>query len=290
MKSLFRSLVRRFVAALKPLLARALPDLLMPKYLYHSPMDYSTESYPPNYGASIYVPGEDLPVPPPEVRPGYSPHDDQYYLEWGKRDHDLIVELIKKHGDYRPNMAIFDWGCASGRVLRHFHAEHKHLGWKLFGTDIQSYLVEWIRQNFPPKFNVICGTTVPHLPYKDDSLDVVYGISVLTHTKYLWDFWLTEFKRVLKPGGLCIQTVQCEAAWEFYHKHKNEGWVQDGHPSSMLEKPKMRDDYFFYGDVFISQIFFKEECLKCYYGRIMTVVEFLPPPEPGYQNWIVMRA
>lgn len=176
-------------------------------------------------------------------------------------------------------------------MLRHFYNnEHKTLGWKLHGSDIQAYLVEWMRQHFPREIEVLSASTFPRLPYKDDSLDVIYGISVFTHTKYLWDAWLSEFRRVLRPGGLAIQTVQCEHAWRFYHKNRHLDWVQAGHPRSMLDQRQMSEDYFLYGDAFISQTFFKEETIKRYWGRIMEVVDFLPPLKGQYQNWIVLRA
>src|SRR5262249_38194416 len=111
-----------------------------------------------------------------------------------------------------------------------------------------------------------------------------------THTKYLWDMWLAEFRRVLKPGGLCIQTIQCEYAWQFYHQHRGEEWVSKGHPASMLEQPTMDRDFFFYGDAFVSQTFYKEDTLKRYWGRYMKVVDFLPPPPVfHYQNWVVLK-
>lgn len=294
MKSIKSAVSRRLNGYLKraePIrqLESMVDGLKMPRYLYHSPLDYSLETHPPSYGASIAVEGEPLPVPPKECRPGYSPDDDQHYLEWGKYDHDLIMDIIAKHRGFKDNFEILDWGCSSGRVLRHFYQEAKSRGWKIRGVDIQAYLVEWMRRNFPPEIKIHCVTTFPHLPFKDASLDVIYGISVFTHTKYLWDMWLTEFSRVLKPGGLCLQTVQCETAWRFYHEHRNEGWVRQGHPESMLKKPGMDEDFFLYGDAFSSQTFYREETIKRYWGRHMTVVDFLPPPKWSYQNWIILR-
>jgi len=224
------------------------------------------------------------------VRPGYSPDDDQHYLEWGKHDHDHIMTLIKKHRGVDPGMSILDFGCSSGRVLRHFYEEYKTLDWRLHGIDIQAYLVEWMRRNFPPEIQVICGSTYPHLPYEDRSMDCVFGVSVFTHTKYLWDTWLAEIRRVLKPGGLCLQTVQCERAWRFYHEHRDEEWVQQGHPETMLSKAEMDTDYFQYGDAFVSQNFFREDTIKKFWSRIMPVVDFLAPdPRYGYQDWIVLQ-
>ena len=69
-------------------------DLLMPKYLYTSPLDYDIESHPPKYDPPVFLPGEELPIPPPKCRPGYSPDDDMVYLKWGKDDHDFIIEMF----------------------------------------------------------------------------------------------------------------------------------------------------------------------------------------------------
>ena len=264
-------------------------DQLMPKYLYHAPLDYSTESHPPEFGTSILLPGQSIPIPPSNCRPGYAPDDDQLYLRWGKSDHDFIMKIVEKHYGVKRDISILDFGCSSGRVLRHFDQERRDLNWNLKGTDIQAFLVEWMRQYFPPEFEVLCGTSYPHLPFEDNSLDIIFGISVFTHTKYLWDTWLMEFKRVLKPGGLCMQTIQCETAWKFYHENRNTDWVKSGHPQSMLAKPAMDEDFFFYGDGHCSQIFFKEEVAKKYWNRYLEVVDFLPPPEFGYQNWIVAK-
>ncbi len=291
LKRLIPKKLRRFITVSLGLqrLTAIERDLVMPKYQYHSPLDYSTESRPPSFGDAIIVPGEPLPVPPPECRPGYSPDDDQHYLAWGRSDHDLIMKLIERHYGLKDGLAILDWGCSSGRVLRHFYSELKENGWTLHGTDIQALLIEWMRRNFPPEINVLCGSTFPHLPFRDSSLDVIYGISVFTHTKYLWDMWLVEFTRVLRAGGLCIQTVQCETAWRFYHENRDLPWVKDGHPWSMLDKAEMDDDFFLYGDGFISQTFYREETVKRYWGRYMEVVDFLAPPKSSYQNWIVLR-
>lgn len=264
-------------------------DLGMPKYYYHCPIDYATESHAPVFDPPVHVEGETLPLPPPKCRPGYAPNDDALYLSWGRSDHDHLLGIISRHYGLRDRVHILDWGCSSGRVLRHFYREAKERGWKLHGVDIQAFLVEWMRCHFPPDINLLCGSTFPHLPFADASLDVIYGISVFTHTKYLWDTWLAEFRRVLKPGGLCMQTVQCETAWRFYHEHRHEDWVKNGHPAWMLAKPEIDEDFFFYGDGSCSQTFYREETIKQYWGRYMKVVEFLPPPKFSYQNWIVLQ-
>jgi SAM-dependent methyltransferase len=44
-----------------------------------------------------------------------------------------------------------------------------------------------------------------HLPYQDASFDVIYCISVLEHTRNYPEI-VSEFQRVLKPGGLLVLT------------------------------------------------------------------------------------
>lgn len=264
-------------------------DLRFSTHFFHWPMGFERETYPPDLGTPIYIEGEKLPLPPANYRPGYSPDDDIKYLNWGKSDHDYICEIIKKHHACYHDITILDFGCSSGRVLRQFLKESRNFNWKLMGIDIQAVLIEWMRRHFPREVTVLCGTAMPHLPFEDNSIDVIYGISVFTHTKYQWDTWLMEFKRVLKPGGLCLQSVQCEAAWEYYHKNRHEKWVSEGHPASMLLEPRMKHDYLYYGDPSVSQTFYKREIIVELWARYMEVVDFLPPPAFSYQNWIVLK-
>jgi hypothetical protein len=177
-------------------------DTEVPRYLYHMPMDFDKESHAPVFAPPVFVDGVDIPLPPDPQRASYAEGNDMLYLEWGRYDHDFIMELIANYSGITRNMEILDFGCSSGRVLRHFIEENRELGWRLHGCDIQSGLIQWMRENFPQEFNVFTGTFLPHLPFADASLDVIYGISVFTHTKFLWDFWLSEFRRILTRRAL----------------------------------------------------------------------------------------
>jgi len=277
------------IAAQETKLNRVRHDLRFPTHFFHWPIDFEMETYPPDLGVPVEVAGEEMPIPPPNYRPGYAPDDDEKYVKWGKSDHDFICEIIRKHHEGYDDLSILDFGCSSGRVLRHFLNEQRTHGWKLLGIDIQAALIEWMRRYFPKSITILCGSGLPHLPFEDGSLDVIYGISVFTHTKYQWDTWLMEFKRVLKPGGLCLQSVQCETAWEYYHQHRAEKWVADGHPASMLSTAQMNCDFLYYGNPDVSQTFYKQEVIIDFWSRYLDVVDFLPPPAFSYQNWIVLK-
>jgi SAM-dependent methyltransferase len=130
---------------------------------------------------------------------------------------------------------------------------------------------------------------MPHLPFPDASIDFIYGISVFTHIKYLWDAWLLELKRVLKPNGLLLQTIHAEHAWEFYFQNQTEDWVKAAHSAEMLQKERMDVDFLYYGDVSCSQVFWKEKIARSFWGRYLDVLEVAPPPQRSFQNWMICR-
>jgi ubiquinone/menaquinone biosynthesis C-methylase UbiE len=195
----------------------------LPRFAYHLPLDHETLTLPPKFDPPIWVDGEALPLPPSVERHG---HDDSKYLEWGRYDHDILFGHIRRELPSIDKVAVMDFGCSSGRVLRHFLPEMREHGWKLIGVDVSARRIEWMRRNFPPDFQVYTGSILPILPFESNSVDVIYGLSVFTHMKFLWDMWLLELRRVLKPGGLLIQTVHTENAWNFFAQHGHLDWAR----------------------------------------------------------------
>jgi SAM-dependent methyltransferase len=116
---------------------------------------------------------------------------------------------------------VVDWGSGCGRILRHFK-EHPDGGnfdetrsQNLLGFDIDAVNVEWCEQNMPDvaTFGMIEPLGAFSLP--DNSVDLLYGISVMTHlTEHAQFQWLAEIRRVLKPGGGAILTTHGE---HFYY-------------------------------------------------------------------------
>lgn len=264
---------------------------VMPRFAYHQPLDYLADTFP-----AVFDPIESrdgrLPVPGPNDRMGYSPHNTDEYLETGKYDHDLVLGIVDEHhraeasGDFR----LLDFGCSSGRVLRHFDAERQARGWRLHGVDIQAKPIQWLREHFPREFEVSTVSAMPHLPYEDASMDVIYGISVFTHIKYLWDQWLLELRRVLKPGGLLVQTIHTENAWRFYFDNQHLDWVKNNHSPRMLQTRDMPVPYFYFGDIAVSQVFWTADTVRSYWSRYLDVLEVRPPPPRfSFQDWVICR-
>lgn len=262
---------------------------VLPRFAYHQPLDYSLETFPAEFDPVELRDGL-LPIPGPRDRMGYSPDNTDEYLKTGKYDHDLILEIVDEHygADATRGFRILDFGCSTGRVLRNFDAEHSTREWKLAGVDIQARTIQWLRQHFPPHFEVCTSSLLPHLPYQDNNFDVIYGISVFTHIKYLWDQWILELRRVTKPGGLIIQTFHSEEAWRFYHDNQDLEWVKKNQSEQMLKKREMEVPYFCFGDVSVSQVFWKVEIAREYWSRYLKVLDVKkPPPKFSFQNWIV---
>jgi SAM-dependent methyltransferase len=263
---------------------------VMPRFGFHQPLDYYLDTPPVKFESPLKIDGVELPVPAPEDRMGYSPEDVDEYLRWGKGDKDLVKAQIDKHLTQTNDLAILDFGCSSGRVLRHFHDEAKTSNWTLSGVDIQAKPIQWMREFMPPEFCVYTGSTMPISPFPDNHFDVIYGFSIFTHIKFHWDMWLLELKRVLKPGGLLIQTIHTENAWRFYYDHRDALWVRNSHSAAMLENREMPHDYFYYGDMSVSQVFWKRDVAKAYWGRYFAVLDVMQPPdERSFQDWMVCR-
>lgn len=261
----------------------------LPRFLFSQPLDYLQSTFPPTFEPIDTVAGEAFPVPGPGDRMGYYPSNPEGYLRIGKRDHDFLLGLMDRHGVPSRDARILDFGCSSGRVLRHFEAEHRERNWKPLGVDVQARPVEWIRRHLPAHYEVSVCSVFPHLPFEDNSLDAIYGISVFTHIKYLWDMWVQELRRVLKPGGLLLMSIHAEPAWEHYHRTRQDDYVKNNLPAEMLDRPAMDVDFFYYGDQGVSQVFWKADIAREFWGRYLKVIDVLPPPPESFQSWMVCK-
>lgn len=133
-----------------------------------------------------------------------------------------IISTYHQHQDPTHKMSILDWGCASGRVIRHLP---KYLDASLYGCDINSNHIHWCQKYLNNIATFSQCTTLPHLPFEDNSLNVVYGLSIFTHISELIDMWMFELRRVLMPGGLLIVSLHDDNAYnimlQMNHKVSN---------------------------------------------------------------------
>ena len=139
--------------------------------------------------------------------------DVRHYLTSGRDSLHAIKDMLARNGLVTAGLGdVLDFGCGSGRVLRHWDRSD---GLRLHGTDHNPRLIAWCKRNYPFadfRINELDGS----LPYPDESFDLIYAWSVFTHlTEELGDHWIAELARVLRPHGLLYATFHGEfyASW-----------------------------------------------------------------------------
>ncbi len=163
--------------------------------------------------------GEDgLPLPPPHLiritagghRQALGDMGELYRNFWrtGVRGFDAIRNLLGRHGyDVTDLDNVLDFGCGSGRILRHWHDQN---GTRLHGSDYNPYLVDWCIENLRFASYQVNGTSPP-LELPDGELDLVYAFSVFSHFDIETQLeWMDELIRIVRPGGLIMLTVPGE--------------------------------------------------------------------------------
>jgi ubiquinone/menaquinone biosynthesis C-methylase UbiE len=227
-----------------------------------------------------------LPLPSPELRAGYSPGDDALYLRSGAHDVARIRAMVSRCApDAGPIRRVLDWGCSSGRTLRHWSGLVAD-GGEAWGCDICATSLNWAAENLAPPFRFFQCTTRPPLPLPDASMDLVYGISVFTHIRELVDTWLMELRRVVRPGGLVVATILDETWWD--------RCAAD--PNSPLRKrcaaidfsAPLEDDFVCHGGAFDPVTFWHTEGIRRRWSFAFDVAAFEPGLVP-YQTGVLLR-
>jgi ubiquinone/menaquinone biosynthesis C-methylase UbiE len=137
---------------------------------------------------------------------------DKFYTN-GKPTAKWLVNHISEFKKFE-NLSILDWGCGTGRIIRHLPSILEHSN-SIFGTDYNQKYVKWCSQNLKGiQFKL--NDLKPPLAFENSTMDVVYGISIFTHLSEELHFsWMKELTRVLKNNGILFLTTHGDA-----HKFK----------------------------------------------------------------------
>ncbi len=100
--------------------------------------------------------------------------------------------------------AVLDWGCGAGRLSRYLGGRVR----RLTGADIDPDNVAACAAQVPEGRFAVVGRDPP-MPFADASFDLVVGVSVLTHLAEAdQQAWLAELRRVTRPRGIVVLSVQ----------------------------------------------------------------------------------
>ena len=180
---------------------------------------------------------------------------------------------------------ICDWGVGCGRLLRYFPdttTDQPQAFERLVGLDIDDYNIAWCKDHLPFAEFYLLDRHEPHLPLQDQSIDLLYAISVMTHlSEYNQQRWLKELYRVVKPGGCVILTVNGEVA--FYqrpellqHYFTEKFGFSDLQPDMTFGEELSS----YYRVTYQTQEFIEKE-----WSKFFEILEVFP----AKQNYVVMR-
>ena len=233
-----------------------------------------------------------LPLPPQYLVQAFTSVPDRVAgVRKGEETAHFILDYCTKAG--RPlggDDRFLDFGCGSGRVLRHMP---RLADVDVIGTDLYADAITWCRR-FLPTGTFIDGQERPSLPVEDNSVDVMLALSVLTHLdEELCRSWLADWKRMLKPGGLAFVTAHSDGliASNFAHVPQRQEQVRTG----MQENGGVWfDDSAAWKGIFpdiYQTTYHSEEHIRSVWGSIMEIIDIVP--SGGFtnrQDLVVMRA
>jgi SAM-dependent methyltransferase len=158
----------------------------------------------------------DAPLPSPElIRRVTGSPDVPAFEATGDLDlRDFEAALARQGRLLDESMRVLDFGCGCGRLLRHLQTRGG--GASLSGSDIDAEAIAWIDAHLD---GVTAGVNdwLPPLPFEDAQFDLVIGFSVFTHLDADYqDQWLSELRRVARPGAILMLTVHGELAWQIH--------------------------------------------------------------------------
>ncbi len=135
------------------------------------------------------------------------------YRAVGRDSRAPLLELLGPDWSF-DGKRVLDFGCGSGKVMRHFLPEAA--GCELWGCDIDGRSVDWINAELSPPLHAFANGEAPPLDQPSSSFDLVWSVSVFTHLTDHWAGWLAELHRILRPGGLAIVSFLGGAMYEVW--------------------------------------------------------------------------
>ena len=166
------------------------------------------------------------PIPPIALRARVGSPGIAAFLRNGEVYGSVLPEALRSAGHSLEDfVSVLDFGVGCGRVL--VPLWQRWGGEIVFhGCDIDEAAVAWLRAHYPA-LPVAVNQFRPPLPYAADSFDLLYSVSVFSHLDEQGQLdWLTEVRRVLRPGGVAMLTVHGESAFRRFASGEAVGAIR----------------------------------------------------------------
>lgn len=221
-----------------------------------------------------------LPVPPDGIlRGGAEGGSVESYLSAGREHVETMRRIAETDGFcLAEGRRILELGCAGGRLIRWFSDLAGKV--EIWGTEVSQECVVWCQQHLSPPFKFFTTTSLPHLPFEDESFDFIYAGSVFTHIPILADTWILELRRILRPGGRLYITVHDRHTMALSSAARREGRA----PKFGEEICRHETSGFGalivaswgYQEGFDSQVFYDVDFICGQWGRFLDVLSVTP--------------
>lgn len=183
--------------------------------------------WPANRRFHVRHPG--FATPPPHLAFDALNHFDwERYRETGLQHAGLFARVMREELPLGVPLAVLEWGCGPGRLIRHLADLLPGREISLTGSDYNAESIAWCRRNLQCIEFVENGLNPP-LPFREGQFDAIYNFSVFTHLSEAVQLaWAKELQRVLKPGGLLVCTTHGEAYRYLLAAHGEQAAYDNG--------------------------------------------------------------
>ncbi|MDQ3678006.1 MAG: class I SAM-dependent methyltransferase [Actinomycetota bacterium] len=219
-----------------------------------------------------------LPPRPLALRAGVPDQGDVLgsYRAVGRDSRTTILELLGDAWSWE-GKRVLDFGCGSGKVMRHFLPEAQDC--ELWGCDIDEPSIAWLQRELSPPLHAFVNGEAPPLHQPDAMFDLVWSVSVFTHLTDHWAGWLAELHRVLAPGGLAIISFLGGAMYEAW---TGAEWNADRIGMTVLDHGQ---DWGLGGPT----VFHSPWWLRAHWGRAFEIVQMREGTAPREHGLVVLR-
>ncbi|MEA2154022.1 MAG: hypothetical protein QOE11_162 [Solirubrobacteraceae bacterium] len=198
------------------------------------------------------------------------------YRAVGRDSRATILDLLGSEWSFE-GRRVLDFGCGSGKVMRHFLREAATC--ELWGCDIDARSTDWINAALSPPLHAFANGEAPPLDVPEGRFDLVWSVSVFTHLTDHWAGWIAELHRVLAPGGLAIISFLGGAMYEVW---TGEEWDEDCVGMAVLD---YEQDWERGGPT----VFHSPWWLREHWGRAFEIVQLREGIAPREHGLVLLR-